>query len=82
MKRFFFHATDGFTLLIDEEGRRLSGRPVGVVAGEVADEIRGRFGPGADLAEWAITVQDEFGCSVEAYGFDELAREAEVLTAA
>lgn len=80
--RFFFHATDGYDMLIDRSGQRLLGRPFEAVAGEVAASIRSRFGPGIDLGEWGVTVQDEIGVQVDVYGFAELRGETEALVAA
>lgn len=72
MCRYYFHATDGYSFLLDPSGRRIESREVIEVAGEAADAVRRRCGSLADLTDWLVVVQNEMQEQVAVIPFAEL----------
>ena len=63
----YFHATDGFDLVVDRRGLRLWDIDLEHCAARVAGHLRRRFGTAADLSEWLVVVQDEYGHHLETF---------------
>jgi hypothetical protein len=77
MTRYFFHATDGYSVVLDRAGRHLFGRDLDAVCADVAAEVRARFGSLADLSDWVIAVHDDLGEGVATISFADLAAVAD-----
>jgi hypothetical protein len=59
---YYFHCTDGQSLILDHAGRRTrSDRDVEPLAVQVATEIMGSVAAPIDWSDWLVSVQDHTG---------------------
>lgn len=72
MTRYYFHATDGYAVVIDRSGCRIVDREFEEVAAMVAEGVRRHFGALADLSDWLIVVQADNGDEVATCAFADL----------
>lgn len=73
MVRYFFHATDGFALVVDEAGRRIGCRDLEEAAGDTVREVTRRLGDLADLSDWVVAIYADDGEQVAVVPFAEVA---------
>jgi hypothetical protein len=73
MKTYFFHLRDGVDVLLDPDGRQLTGLPAAIAAALV--EARSIIGAdallGTILLEQRIDVEDELGTIVHSLEFED-----------
>lgn len=64
-RRYFYHLTDGTSLIIDREGRRFSSRlRAKAEAVSYAERMMQEAPPGVDWSGWLVSVHDARGHAI------------------